>query len=107
KLADIYKQLDAPVKACEEKYGRPSPQSAIVRSIPGLADLLGMVWTAGLNAPTAPPPRCTPKPKPTAPHRTRKLSALSANTNNRGGRLKARFVLSDSLLYAAPSIQAV
>ena len=54
KLADIYKRLDAPMKACEKKYGRPSPQSVIVRSIPGLADLLGMVWTADLNAPTAP-----------------------------------------------------
>ena len=54
KLADIYTRLDAPMKACEKKYGRPSPQSVIVRSIPGLADLLGMVWTADLNAPTAP-----------------------------------------------------
>ena len=52
KLADIYKQLDAPVRACEQKYGRLSEQNDIVRSIPGLIDLLDTVKMADMKAPS-------------------------------------------------------
>lgn len=52
KLADIYKQLDAPVRACEQKYGRLSEQDGILRSIPGLTDLLGTVKMADMKTPT-------------------------------------------------------
>ena len=52
KLADIYKQLDAPVRACEQKYGRLSEQNDIVHSIPGLTDLLDTVKMADMKAPS-------------------------------------------------------
>ena len=52
KLADIYKQLDALVRACEQKYGRLSEQNDIVHSIPGLIDLLDTVKMADMKAPS-------------------------------------------------------
>lgn len=51
-LSQAHDRLDAPTASCEQQYGRLSEQDGILRSIPGLTDLLGTVKMADMKTPT-------------------------------------------------------